>query len=201
MTNKKRSSKKIDNPRYQSILDAAAKIFREKGYHHANISEIAREVGLQKGSLYHHIKSKEELLYEIVISAVDLYIESLREILTSKKIPGAAIREAIIAHLHPIDIQFDRIYVFLNEMQNLSDQYRKEVDVQIEKYERLWVDILERGKSTGVFRADLDTKITVLSIFGMCNWSLRWYRPGGKYDTRELAEMYARTILDGIKRV
>lgn len=181
------------------ILDAAAKVFRKKGYHHATISDVAREVGLQKGSLYHHIKSKEELLYEIIMSALALYLESLRGIVVNEKPADRVLREAIIAHMQPIDIHFDQIYVFLNEMGSLSPEYREEVDRELENYERLWIKILEGGKVDGLFRPDLDCKMTMLWIFGMCNWIVRWYRPGGKYSTTDLAEMYARNILQGIR--
>jgi AcrR family transcriptional regulator len=195
-----RNAEKLSNPRYQSILNVAAKVFRQKGYHHATISDIAREVGLQKGSLYHHIESKEELLHEIVISSLALYVGSLKQILNSATAPQDAVREAIIAHMAPIDMQFDRIYVFLNEAHNLSKERKGEVDIQLNEYERLWIEVLKRGKRKRVFRADLDCKITMLSIFGMCNWSLRWYKQQGKYSAKALGEMYAKSILHGIMK-
>ena len=190
---------RTDKPRFKDILDASAKIFREKGYHHANISDIAREVGLQKGSLYYYIKGKEELLYKIIMSALELYVKSLRRIVIYGRPADDAIREAIIAHMEPIDIQFDYMYVFINEMRNLPEEYRKEADSELENYERLWIKMLEEGKASGLFRTDLDSKMTMLSIFGMCNWTVRWYTPEGKYSTTELAEQYAKNILEGIK--
>ena len=195
----KAKKRKTDKHRFKDILDAAARVFRQKGYHHANISDIAKEVGLQKGSLYHHIKGKEELLYEIIMSALDLYVKSLRGIVIYGRPADDAIREAIIAHMEPLGIKFDYVYVFLNEIQNLPAEYRKEADSELENYERLWIKMLEEGKATGLFRPDLDSKMTMLSIFGMCNWTVRWYDSEGKYNTTELAERYARNLLEGIK--
>lgn len=195
----KTKKRKTDNQRFKAILDAAAKVFRQKGYHHANISDIASEVGLLKGSLYHHIKGKDELLYEIIMSALDLYLGSLRGIVIYGRPADDAIKEAIIAHMEPIDIQFDYVYVFINEMQNLPEKYRKEADSELENYERLWLKMLEEGKACGLFKPDVDSKMTMLSIFAMCNWTVRWYRPGGKYTTTDLAGIYARNILEGIK--
>jgi AcrR family transcriptional regulator len=181
-------------------LSSAAEIFREKGYHHANLTEIAYDAGLQKGSLYYYIKSKEDLLYEIIMSALYLYIKSVEEILTSNKRADEVLKEAIIAHMYPFDIEFDRIYVFINELQNLSNKkYKKEVGTHIETYEGLWINIIEKGKRSGIFMADLDSKMTVLSIFALCNGSLKWYKRGGKYNIRDLAEMYSRNIIEGIK--
>ena len=192
-------SDKRNKPRFQAILEAAARIFRKKGYHHANISDIAKEIGLQKGSLYHYIDSKEDLLYEIVMSAVSTYIKSLKEVLNSNEEADILLKEAIIAHMYPMDIEFDRIYTFINELKTLPKESRKEAEIEIDNYEVLWLSIFEQGKKSGIFRADLDSKIIMLSIFGMCNWTLRWYRPGGKYNTRDLAQIYARSILEGIK--
>ncbi|MBU2623065.1 MAG: TetR/AcrR family transcriptional regulator [Proteobacteria bacterium] len=199
MTKRKAEKQKTDSSRFKDILDAAARVFRQKGYHHANISDIAREVGLQKGSLYHHIKGKEELLYKIIISALDLYVKSLRSIVIYGMPADEAIRKAIIAHMEPIGIKFDYIYVFINEMRNLPEEYRKEADSELENYERLWIKMLEEGKACGLLKPDVDSKMTMLSIFGMCNWSVRWYKPERKYSTTDLAKIYARNLLEGIK--
>ncbi|OPX40205.1 MAG: hypothetical protein B1H11_00675 [Desulfobacteraceae bacterium 4484_190.1] len=190
---------KKNTQRFKSILDVAAKIFREKGYHHANISDIAKGAGLLKGSLYYYVSSKQELLYEVVMGGLDLYIASLRKIFTSIQPPDVLLKEAIIAHMDPMDIEFDMVHVFINETTNLTDRYRKQVDNETNRYKKLWIEILEKGKKHGIFRADLDTKITLFSILGMCNWTMRWYVPSGKYQMRELAKIYAKTILNGIK--
>jgi AcrR family transcriptional regulator len=199
VTERQAEKRKTDSPRFKDILDAAAKVFRKKGYHHASISDIAAEVGLQKGSLYHHIKGKEELLYEIVMSALDLYVKLLRSIVIYGNPTDESIRKAIIAHMEPIGIQFDYIYVFINEMKHLPEKYRKETDSGLEHYERLWINMLEEGKACGLLRPDVDSKMTMLSIFGMCNWTVRWYRPEGKYTITDIAEIYARNLLAGIK--
>jgi len=195
----KAKKRRTDTHRFKDILDSAARIFRQKGYHHANISDIAKEVGLQKGSLYHYIKGKEELLYEIIMTALSLYVKSLRGIVIYGRPADEAIREAIVAHMEPISIQFDYIYVFINEMRNLPEKYRKEADRELENYERLWIKMLEEGKASGVLRPDVDSKMTMLSIFGMCNWTVRWYDPQGKYSITELAQMYGRNLVSGIK--
>lgn len=198
MKKKSPDKKTTESPRYQAILDVAAEIFRIKGYHHANVSDIAEKVGLLKGSLYYHIKSKEELLYTIVSSSVAVYVQSLQDILTSNEKADILLRKAIISHMRPIGIQFDRIYVFLNEFKNLSDDYRKEIDFQIKSYSRLWMDIIEQGKKEGIFSPDLDSRIVTLSIFGACNWTPRWFRSEGEYRIEDIAEIYADIFLKGL---
>jgi len=191
---------KVQTRRFESILDAAAEIFKAKGYHHSTVADIARKVGLKKGSLYHHIKGKEQLLFEIVIHSLNLYVDSLTQILTSKKPPDEIVKDAILAHmLLPVKENFDRIYVFINQFNELPDKFRQDVEIELKKYEELWISVIEKGKKEGVFRSDLNSKMTMLSIFGMCNWTMRWYKPEKEVGIEELADMYARQVLEGIK--
>lgn len=189
----------MENMKSEEIMNAAAKIFRKKGFHHATISEIAKEVDIQKGSLYHYFKGKEELLYKIILSALQLYVESLSNIDVYGKPVEDVIKNAILAHITPIDLHFDNIYVFINEIDALSTEHKAEINRELKNYESMWIRILEKGKASGVFRRDQDSKIIMLSIFGICNWTLRWYKPEGKYSARELGKMYAQFVLNGIK--
>ena len=199
MSNSKASNNKVGSPRYQAILDVAAKVFREKGYHHANISDIAARVGLQKGSLYHYIKCKEELLYEIFLSSMGYYMTAFQKILLTDKRCDIMLREAIVAHMAPVGGNYDRFYVGLHEFNSLTGEYKKICKEYLDTYEEMWLNILEQGKKEGMFLQDFDSKVTLLSIFGMCNWSLRWFKPGGKYTRKDLGRMFADRILNGIK--
>ena len=117
---------KQDHHRFQQILVTAAKVFRTKGYHHATVQDIANKVGMKKGSLYYYISGKEELLYEIINSAVDMYMESLLEIISLKERADVVLKKAIMAHLSNIEVEYDKVFVFLNEFESLSAEYRKE---------------------------------------------------------------------------
>jgi TetR/AcrR family transcriptional regulator, cholesterol catabolism regulator len=182
-----------------SILDAAAKVFREKGYHHASMSDIAKRTGLLKGSLYHHISGKEELLRLIVVEGLELYTKSFQKIMMENTEPDEIVKKAIMAFMDPIDISYDRIVVFLNERQNLPNSLLKEVNKRITDYEKLWIDIIERGKKSKVFKKDIDSKILSMAIFGVCQWTSRWFNPKGPYMGKDLGELYASFFLDGIR--
>jgi TetR/AcrR family transcriptional regulator, cholesterol catabolism regulator len=191
-----KSSKKHDS---SSILDAAAKVFREKGYHHASMSDIAKQTGLLKGSLYHHISGKEELLRQIVMEGLGIYTESVQKIMTGNDQPDEMLRKAIVGFMDPIDISFNRIVVFLNERHNLPESSLKELNKRITDYEHLWIEIIERGKKLKIFRQGIDSKILSNAIFAVCQWTSRWFNPKGRYKAKELGEFYALFFLDGIK--
>lgn len=184
---------------FSSILDAAAKVFREKGYHHASMSDIAKRTGLLKGSLYHHISGKEELLRLIVVEGLEIYTKSFQKIMMENEKPDEIIKKAIIAFMDPIDISFDRIVVFLNERHNLPKSSMKEVNKQITNYENLWIEIIERGKELKIIRQDIDPKLLSMAIFGVCQWTSKWFNPKGRYKAKELGEFYASFFLDGAR--
>jgi len=190
---------KKDNQKFQEILDAGAKIFWEKGYHQANISDIANEVGMLKGSLYYYIDSKDDLLSSIIMPTLEAYIKTLKEILLSNEKADVVLEKAVIAHMSPMDINFEKQAVFTNELQNLSETRRRAARDEIRNYEKLWIKVIEKGIEDKIFRSDIDSKILLYSIFGMANWSIRWFRLGGPHTAKELGQMFASFILNGIK--
>lgn len=190
---------KKDSQKFQEILDAGARVFFKKGYHHANISDIAREVGMLKGSLYYYIKSKEELLSFIISPSIDIYVNKLEEILNSDEPADVMLEKAITAHMNPFDIDFATRAVFIKELLNLPETTKNDVLAQVAKYRKLWLQLIQKGISEGVFRKDIDTKIIVLSILGITNWTTRWFRPGGDYLAKDIGVMYTQLILNGLK--
>ena len=194
---KKIQIKQFDNRREQ-ILDIAAKVFREQGYHRSTLSEIAQEVGILKGSLYYYIKSKEDLLYQIVLPMVTSYVDSLDKILISNEKADVVLKKAIIAHMEPMDLNLDRQSVFITETKFLSEKRLREINKQIGKYEGLWLDVIKKGIKNNIFKDNIDPKMLLFLILGAANWTIRWYRPGGKYTIGQISEMYAENILNGL---
>ena len=194
---KKIPIKQFDNRREQ-ILAVAAKIFREQGYHRSTLSGIAQEVGILKGSLYYYIKSKEDLLYQIVMPMVNSYYESLDKILNSNEKADIVLRKAIIAHMGPIDLNLDRQSVFITETKFLGEKRLREINKQAGKYEGLWLDVIRKGIKNKIFRNNIDPKMLLFLILGAANWTIRWYRPGGDYSIGQISEMYADNIINGI---
>jgi len=189
---------KLNNPRYQSILEAAAKVFRKNEFHHANISDIAKEVGLQKGSLYYHIKSKEELLFQISTFAVTQCMANINAIISKNKRADISIREGIIAHMAPDESLVDRYYVGLHEYHNLSPDKIIQIRKYFLEYRLKWISLIDRGKTEGIFKQNMISGIILSSIYGMCNWSFRWYLSDRKFNRRQIASMFADIILEGI---
>jgi AcrR family transcriptional regulator len=192
------SNRPIDR---QMIIDAAARLFRTKGYHATSMADIGAAVGRLGGSLYYHIESKEGLLYEIVEVATRNLLAGVRELSRAPTSPAERLRAAIISHLRLCAARSDYTAVFLNEIQNLRDVQRRHTLLQLVKhYEDFFCHVIEDGMVTGDFRKGLDVQVTAYAILGMGNWALRWFRPNGRLSIDRIAAGFADLVLDGLRR-
>jgi len=184
----------------ERIFAEAVRIFREKGYHATSMQNIADAVGLQKGSLYHYIASKDELLYRIFTRSTGAMTRELETIVASKDAPAEKLRRAIALHLAALCDQLDIYAVYLAERRALTNRRYAQVRAEAEEHARLLEKILQQGIAAGEFRAT-DVKLTALAILGMCNWLYQWYSPDGRLTPEQIAALFFDTIIHGLKRV
>ena len=184
--------------KYQEIVKAAAKVFKAKGYHAATVQDIASEVGMLKGSLYYHIQSKEQLLTEVIICAVNVLNEGLSKVVDSDLPAEEKLKKAILFHLQAY-LGSEELPVYYKERTNLPPGPREKLNAAIKEYEDMWMKILQEGAGTA-FREDLPVRIMLQSIFGMCNWAHSWYRQDGPLSPAEMGELYCKISPYGIKK-
>lgn len=181
----------------EEILAAAAQIFREKGYHATSMQDIAEAVNLQKGSLYHHIHSKEEILASLLDRALDLLIFSMQEVMASSQPVEEKLRAAMRMYADNIAVHSDLAAVLLLEYRNLSPRLRARHMGRRDRFEALWRELIRQGIQQGVFRAS-DEKLVALAILGVQNWMLTWYRAEGPLSAVELSNRFADLFLNGL---
>lgn len=179
------------------IIESAARIFREKGYHAASMQDIAHAVGLLKGSLYHHISSKQQLLLEILESGMRTAIGAIEEIAFADLPPADKLRLAITRHIELIAGNLDQATVSIIEARALKPEQRQRVLAQRDRFEGLFRHILQEGIDAGVFRPADSTLIT-FALMGMHNWLILWYREDGRRSPKEIAAIFADTVLNGL---
>ena len=186
------------NSRQTEIIRAAAKVFKAKGYHAATIQDIADEVGLLKGSLYHYVASKEELLYLVVKDPITRVYRKLEKIADGKGSAPEKIARAIAVHLEAFDAHYPHLFVYIREMDSLMARLKDKIAESPKHYERLWHRILREGMKAGALRDDLDVKVVTYAILGAMNWMYKWYEQHGRLTIQEVANLFARTFLDGL---
>jgi len=183
--------------KYDEIAYAAVKLFNQKGYHSTSVQDIADEVGLQKGSLYHYISSKEELLLQIATKSMSGFSKELEQICNLPLSAVERLRKAIHHHFTIVTGDIQMTTVLLREAFLLSDEQHERITASMEGYTSLWVRILEHGMANHEF-VQTDPKLTALFILGACNWVYRWYSPTGKQTPEEIADIFFQLHLSGV---
>ena len=134
------------------ILDAAAQIFRIKGYHATSMNDIAGAVNLQKASLYHHVASKQEILFELLNQALALLTEHIANLIRDTTLSAdQKLRLMIHSYLKALTDHMDLTSVLLMEHRSLEPQFQARHIPNRDRFEALWREVVDEGMQSGVF--------------------------------------------------
>jgi AcrR family transcriptional regulator len=181
----------------EDILEAAAQVFRQKGFHGASMQDIAKAVNLQKPSLYHHVSSKQEILLALLDRALELLLERIAPI-SNQDIPAdEKLREMIRTYLQILAENTDLSAVLLFEHRSLERKQHARHVPNRDKFEALWRDVLKEGVAEKLFLCD-DPALTTRAILGILNWTITWYHPDGPLQIDQIAGHYSDLLLNGL---
>jgi AcrR family transcriptional regulator len=185
---------RYDRRQAQVVLDAA-RVFARQGYDQTSVPQLADELGLAAGSLYHYFGSKEQLLIAICDQLMDPLLDEARTITTNDD--GAAAQLQALVHLwvaHVIERR-NHMLVFQQERHVIDhgDQWRQVRDRRKE-FERLVESVLERVHRNGQTRL-ADARLSLAALLGMVNHTAQWYRPRGRLSAAEIADGYVELIV------
>jgi AcrR family transcriptional regulator len=179
------------------ILNSAAQVFSQKGYHGASMEDIAESVGLQKASLYHHFKSKQEILSELLDNALSLVTDSLNRVIQEDRPPEEKLPEAMRTYLTILCEQPNLSSVLIMEYRSLDkDLYNRHIRNR-DRFEKMWRDLIQEGVDARKFQCK-SVPMTVRALLGVMNWTINWYRPEGKLSVENIADQFADLFMVGI---
>jgi AcrR family transcriptional regulator len=182
--------------RRSELTREAAKLFAQKGYHGTSIGDIAEALGVQKGSLYSHIKSKDDLLWETLSEGATAFHAAL-DAIPDDAAPAEKIRLALRGHLRVVAEQLDVATVFVQEWRYLEDARRDRFVAERRRYEERIRELLREGRDLGELRSDLDVGSAARLLLSAVNWAYTWLRPGR--DTDDLADRFFALLIDGMR--
>jgi AcrR family transcriptional regulator len=185
--------------REDEILAAAARIFRQKGYHGTSVRDIAESVGLLKGSLYHYISSKEELLARLFDGALEGTMRDLETIARRDGSASGRLRDMVKAYVRAVTANLDAVGLYLREWRSLPAPELARLRAKRHAMRALFEDVVAQGVRAREFAAG-DEKIATLAILGMCNWIFEWYRPRGRLRPEDLANELAERAVRSLAR-
>jgi len=187
----------VASNKQSEIVAAAIRLFQVKGYHATSMQDIADAVGLQKGSLYHYISSKEDLLVAIIHDAITQYNARLAEVKAMDLPVRLRLELAVRSHLEGIAENLGMLTIFLRESYALNADQQKLIGAENAVYNRMFEELYAEGVASGEIR-DLDPKLVNRTLLGACNWFYRWYNPEGSRSIQEMSDFFVDLLFKGI---
>ena len=181
----------------EDILEAAAQVFRQKGFHGASMSDIAAAVSLRKASLYHHVSSKQEILLELLERALELLLERISLITTQNISADEKLQRMIREYLQILVENIDLASVLLFEHRSLERRQRTRHIPNRDKFESLWKDVIIEGVDKKIFTCE-NPGVATRALLGIMNWTITWYRPDGELSIKQIADQYSNLLLKGL---
>lgn len=184
--------------RSKDVIEAAIRVFHKKGYASASIQDVADEVGVLKGSLYHYIDSKEDLLARIFEDSAGQFEELMVEVGKLEAPPVERLRhfarQSSLWYLRNIE----RVGIYVNEWEQLSGKRLKEVIRIRLAFEQQLAGLIGEVKAAGEAPADLDVNYATFFTFGALNGLPTWYRRRGPDSAETIADRYAEMIVAAV---
>ena len=190
-------SRRKTHGRSPEIIDAAARVFAERGYHGASTQDIADVLGIRQASLYYYFRSKEAALEIVCARGVEDYYKAAKAIAAGPGTPREKLTGLIRAHVTPNLDRRDFVKVFLTQRQFLPDGRRRRIGKLTREIEQLFESVIHQGVRNGQFRSQLNPRLISLAILGTANSVALWY---GKeaFSIEQIGNEFSALILHGL---
>lgn len=192
----RQTPRKSGDERWKDLLEVSARMFAERGYSATSLQHIADELGMLKGSLYYYIKTKDDLLYEVIRGVYWEGVANFRRITTG---PGDAVERlerAIQGHVRYLIDNITATAVFLHEFDQLSSGRQEELSAL--GYTEQLRDLIRAGQAEGSIRSELDASLAALAVLGATNWIYRWYRDPGSQGPDQIGSQFSQIFIAGL---
>ena len=185
--------------RRDELLKLAATMFAERGLRATTVRDIADSAGILSGSLYHHFKSKEQMVEEVLRDFLDWLFGRYQEIVDTEPNPLERLKGLFMASFEAIEHRHAQVVIYQDEAKRLSSlpQFGF-VETRNKEQRKMWLDLLNQGIEEGYFRPDIDVDLVYRFIRDTTWVSVRWYQPGGPLTAEDVGRQYLSIVLGGI---
>lgn len=184
----------------REICRVAARVFYEKGYEGASMQDVAQAVGLTKAGLYHHVGSKDRLLFEIMNYGMDILDENVLQKVKEIADPREKLRQTIIGHIDLVVRARDlEITVILHENRSLTGPLRKKINARKRGYIEYLENLIAQVQARPGCNVQISPHLAAFVALGMINWLYQWYSPEGPIKLEELTQTYVDFFFRGMQ--
>ena len=201
MTTAERRKTPNQNPssrRWQEVIDVAAGVFYRLGYSEASVGDVAAALGITKGSLYHYVQNKEDLLYAIIREAHDLTRDTLRR---AQALDGPALqrlRQYFTWHVRINTDELEKSSLIYRDLRHLSPDRRDEIVEVRDQVEAFVRQLLTNGMEEHAVCRLIDPRLASIEMFSTANAIYQWYQPEGPHAAEEVAESVADFVVSAV---
>ncbi len=186
------------------LVEIAGRQFKANGFKATTLAEIGHKAGLDRATVYYYFGSKEELFRECVRLGVDANIAECERIFKDKSKPaGERLRAVVQQLMAAYDTYYPHMYVYIQEeMSRITGEkstWAQRIVSQTRTFERIVLSLVSDMIASGELRSDIPVSIAANAIFGMLNWTHRWYQPGGPHSAEQISAAFFDIFLDGMK--
>ena len=179
-------------------MEAAARLFRDRGYSATSMRDLAKAVHLQASSLYNHIKSKQEILKEICFHNARHFLAGIEQIVQEETSPSEQLEALILLHLRVATSDATSITSFNDEWRHLEQPELDQFIKLRKRYETHFREIIEKGMAEGTFR-QVDPNIVMYTILSSLRWVYDWYRPDRSDSVEQIGQEIVSLVLKGLQ--
>lgn len=186
---------RVDKSTRERVEAAALRLFAKRGFEGTGIRQIAEEAGISVASLYHYMGTKEDLLAAMMHESMVMLLDPAGELVKSTGDPVTRITGLVDLHVRRHAERNLHAIVGDNEIRSLSPVRRREMVALRDQYENMWVESIEAGIRTGVFRVP-DAKLAAIALLAMCTGVAHWYAPGGRLSLDQISKVFVTMALN-----
>jgi AcrR family transcriptional regulator len=183
----------------EAIRKAGLRLIYSQGYEAMSLRRLAAEVGIQAGSLYNHITTKQDLLFDLIKVHMDELLERLDQALEGVSDPEDRLQAFIAFHVGYHIARKQEVFICYSELRSLEPKNYEIVVGLRQEYERKLIDILDDGVSCGRFTV-ADTTVAAYGILAMLTGVCTWFKPAGRLTKEEVTGIYTGMVRHGLVR-
>ena len=187
------------------LVEIAGRQFKAHGFKATTLAEIGHKAGLDRATVYYYFGSKEELFRECLRVGVEANIAACEAIFNDETLEAGPKLRAVISQLmSAYDQYYPHMYVYIQEeMSRVTGEksaWAQRIVAKTRTFERIVLSLISELISNGEMRSDIAVSVAANAVFGMLNWTHRWYQPGGTHSAPEISNAFCEIFFNGMKK-